>query len=679
MLDKDKAIFEIKKLRDEIKKHNDLYYNKSAPIITDFEYDSLYRKLLSLEKQFPELDSSISPTHVIGAGEESIATTPFSKVAHKTPMLSLDNAFTKEEVQDFIDRVSKYLVLKNSNVEFCGEHKIDGLSASITYIDGQLHSAATRGNGYIGENITENIKVIKSIPHVIETNIHELEVRGEVYMPISSFVSLNKAREAEGMPLFSNPRNAASGSLRQLDSSITASRNLGFFAYYMSSDAVLNYQSNILDKLKNFGFLISDYFVCKNLEDIMKFYYQAIDLRKNIDYEIDGVVFKVNNIDYQKRLGFVGKTPRHSVAFKFPEETVSTTLLDIELNVGRTGTITPVAILQPISISGVIISRSTLHNFNEINRLNLHINDNVIIKRSGEVIPKIIGVVEAEGLQKNRIPCEIPRVCPSCGATLQRDEGMVRIYCSNHHNCRAQIIQYTIYFASKHCFNIDGLGKQQIYDFYKDNLLKNPIDIFDLYKHQIHMREGFGKVSATKLLANIENSKKIEFHRLIMSLGIPQIGEISAKALAGKFDSINELIVCSINDIIGINGIGDIIASDIVRFFSNEHNLNFINRLLEHVTIIYASNQQFNVNKDNKFYNKTIVFTGKFTNISRDEMKQQAVNLGAKVGSSISKNTNYLVVGEKPGSKLNLATELGVSVITEDDWIKQYNTNSIIN
>ncbi|MDR2075286.1 MAG: NAD-dependent DNA ligase LigA [Holosporales bacterium] len=651
-MDKDAVKKEIRFLKNEIKKHDKLYYNKSKPIVSDFEYDNLRKRLLELEQSFPEFDNSNSPSHKIGP---TTIHTPFAKITHKYPMLSLDNAFTKGDIDNFIDRISRFLNVSRDNIDFCAEQKIDGVSASIIYKHGKIDIASTRGNGYIGENITENIKTVRNIPHEIDTEEQELEIRGEVYMPLSSF-------ENSG---FVNPRNAASGALRQLDPSITSSRNLRFFAYYIDDNSCSS-QISILNILKKMGFDVANFSLCKNLNEIMNFYENTLKSRKLLDYEIDGAVFKVNDLSFQKRLGFVGRSPRHSIAFKFPNEEATTQVNDIELSVGRSGTITPVALLEPISLGGVTISRATLYNFNEMKRLDLRIGDTVVVKRSGDVIPKVISV-DLTKRPANSKEYEQPTICPCCYTELINDPGMVRVYCPNHYSCPSQVVQYMIYFCSKHCFNINGLGKQQINDFYNDGLIKNPIDIFELYKYPLKDRDRFGEISVKKLLQNIEDSKNIELHRFIMSLGIPQIGEISSRALADRFQSIENVLKNDIEELSEIGGIGDNLALDIHRFFKTDINLQFINNLLRHVTVFYKA-----LSEDHKLSGKIVVFTGKLSKISRNEAKQMAIRVGAIVGSSVSKNTDYLIVGEKPSSKLKKAIELGVKVITEKEWMEKF-------
>ncbi len=664
-ISKEEAKIEIHDLSDKIRYHDDLYYNKSMPIITDFEYDELRRRLNYLEGLYPDLILPDSPSQNVGPTKLE----PFAKVRHTNPMLSLDNAFDRDDMMDFIERISRFLKVPIEKLSFCSEHKIDGLSASIIYRNGILDIASTRGNGNIGENITDNIKTIKNIPHKIDSMEDVVEIRGEVYMPISSFNDINKIRSLNGEQLFSNPRNAASGSLRQLDPKITESRNLKFFAYYIkSNDLRFNTQYEIMKFLKGLGFETTDCRICNNIDEIMTSYHDMIDSRNNLPYEIDGAVFKLNNIEWQERLGFVGRTPRHSIALKFPPEEVETKLLDIEINVGRTGNITPVGILQPINIGGAIISRSTLHNFDEIKRLDLKIGDFVKIKRSGDVIPKIISV-NLDRRDENVYDFKIPQNCPCCGTKLKRDNSGIILYCPNHYGCSSQVIQYIIYFVSKKCFNIEGLGKKQIELFYKDGILKNPVDIFNLHKYvdTIKKKEGFGDLSVNNLLNSIEKSREISFVRFITSLGINNVGEISANSISNKFKNLDNFLNCEIDELKEIDGIGDLVAQDIYDFINNENNKIFINNLLQYINIIYPT-EDVVYNTNNEFYGKTVMFTGKLTNMSRDEAKQKAIKLGANIGSSVSSKIDYLIIGEKPGGKLKKAMDLGIKIITEDEW-----------
>ena len=666
---------EIKFLKKEIKRHDELYYNQDNPEISDYEYDNLRKRLNEIESKFKELLTDDSPSQKVGAEVKSA----FSKITHKNPMLSLDNAFSKEDMENFIDRAAKFISVNPSEFEFCAEQKIDGLSASIVYKNGILDYAATRGDGIIGENVTINIKTIKDIPHKIDM-MGEIEIRGEVYMPIQSFDDLNNERELNGEQLFANPRNAAAGSLRQLDSGITASRNLKFFAYYINSfDSDLNIktQSETLDLLNNLGFTASRYKICKNIEEIMGYYYEIGSIRDSLEYDIDGVVFKINSNNFQKRLGFVGRNPRHSIAFKFPAVEAQTKIKDIIISVGRTGKITPVAILEPVNLSGAVISRATLHNFEEIERKNISVGDTVTVLRSGDVIPKIISVVKKTKGEKK---FEIPEICPSCGSKLYKYPNLVDLYCTNHYSCPSQVIRYLSYFVSKNCFDINGFGEKQIEEFYNEGRIKNPVDIFRLEeidsKNPIAKKNGWGEISASKLFKFINERKNISLPKFIVSLGIPGVGEVVSKTLSDIFKNIENIMNASKERLLEIDGLGDLIASSIFEFFKNDININFINDLLKYVTIEKYQKKEI-TDISSKFYGKILVFTGKLSKMSRPEAKQLAISKGATVGSSITGKTDYVIVGDDAGSKLKKANELGVSIITEEEFLKYSNLTSV--
>ena len=657
----DEAKTELKLLKHELRRHDELYYNKAEPEISDWEYDQLRLRLNEIEKRFPELKRSNSPSQKVGAPVSGI----FSKITHKKPMLSLENAFSKEELGDFIERVQNFLNT-SENLEFCAEHKIDGLSASIFYKNGQLEYAATRGDGYVGEDVTNNIRTISSIPQNIKY-LGEIEIRGEVYMPIKSFMELNRQREEVGEKLFANPRNAAAGSLRQLDAEVTKSRNLGFFAYYADgSELNIETQIEVMELIKKLGFASSEYKLCSSLEDMYKYCNDTSQNRPNLPYEIDGAVFKLNSLELQNRLGFVGRNPRHSIAFKFPAEEAETVILDISIGVGRTGKITPVAILEPVNLNGAMVSRATLHNFNEIERKQISIGDTVKILRSGDVIPKIIAVTKKSGNSM----FSMPTTCPSCGANLVQYSGLVDLYCPNHFGCSAQAVRYISYFVSKNCLDIPGLGEKQVEEFFEEGRIKTALDVFKLREKEIDAplasKPGWGKVSAQKLYDAIENSRDVSLSRFIVSLGIPGVGEVIAQLLADRFKDIEKLRNAEKTDLVELDGLGDLMAEEIYAFFRNDVNIKFIEEFKNLVTIIY---QEKIIDMASKFYNKTVVFTGTLSKLSRNEAKQIAISKGAKIGSSISNKTDIVVVGENPGSKLRKATELGVQIMSEEEFL----------
>lgn len=667
MIDK-KLMDEIKYLRREISKHDNLYYNSAFPEISDSEYDRLRNRLSELETQFPEIVTKNSPSNRVGA---PVGLT-LKKIQHRSPMLSLENAFSGEDLENFLHRVSKFLVLQPSDISFCAERKIDGLSASIIYENGSLKYAATRGDGYIGEDITQNLKTINDIPHQIRMD-GEIEIRGEIYMPIATFEDLNKRREEADERLFSNPRNAAAGSIRQLDPDITASRNLKFFAYYINSfdrnfESTTQYE--MLDLLMNLGFKVSDYELCHE-GNMMDFCDRTLNSRWLLEYEIDGVVFKVNDIDYQRRLGFVGRHPRHSIAFKFPAEEAKTKILDISVNVGRSGKVTPVAILEPVLLSGAIISRATLHNFEEIKRKGIAIGDMVTILRSGDVIPKIISTGASERHPDSRV-FDVPDCCPACGCKLIKRTGRIDLFCSNRYRCPSQIIKYISYFVSKNCFDIVGLGEKQIEEFYTEGRIKSAVDIFKLASMMgdLSQKPGWSEVSVRKLFESIDKSRIVSLPKFIASLGIPGIGEIVAQILSNEFGDIENLSRASIERLSEINGLGEITALEIFDFFRDELNKKFIDELLEFVHIKPFHKKEIE-NKSNRFYNKIIVFTGKLAKLSRTEAKQMAAAMGALVGSAISAKTDFIILGENPGSKLRKAEELGITILSEDEFLSE--------
>jgi DNA ligase (NAD+) len=655
-------------LRSEIRRHDDLYYNKAMPELSDPEYDALRSRLYAIEEKFPVLVSSTSPSRRIGAPVDN---SPFAKVRHRSPMLSLENAFSVNDVEKFFARAAKFLSLDLTAIELCGEQKIDGLSASVIYNDGKISHGSTRGNGFIGEDITRNLTTISDIPKTIQVH-GEVEVRGEVYIRTEHFNSINAEKISAGETPFSSPRNVAAGSLRQVDSTITASRHLQFFAYYISaSDNVLDVKTQVeaLGTLRDIGFSVAEHRLCKNMADVNEFYRAIMSKRDSLGYEIDGTVFKVNSIPLQKRLGFSGRNPRHSVAFKFSASEAETMITDIELGVGRTGKITPVAIINPVSLSGAIISRVTLHNFDEIARKCIAVGDTISISRAGDVIPKIVSITK----KSNNKMFEIPLVCPSCGSPVTRREGVVDVYCENRYSCPEQVVSYMEYFASENCFDIVGLGKKQIEEFYTEGRIKTAADIFRLREKELEYgplskKPGWGTISVNILYNTIEAQRHISLWKFIMALAIPGVGEVTAKLLADRFSSVESLIAASSDDIAAINGIGTTLTKKIRRFLDNEINAAYIRELLESVSIDNDT-PSYGVNPNGKYYRKTIVFTGTMTGISRERAKQLAISSGAFVSSVVSSKTDFVIVGERAGNKLKYAQGLGVAIVPEEEFI----------
>lgn len=666
-IDFNTASAEWNRLKQELERHDDLYYNKAAPEISDWEYDQLRLRLNALETQFPQLKTSASPSQKVGAKVSGA----FQKVTHRKPMLSLENAFSIDEIAAFFKKAHNFLNVPQ-DFEICADHKIDGLSASIFYRDGKLVYAATRGDGYVGENVTENVRTIAGIPQELPL-CGEVEVRGEVYMSKAAFNELNQRQELAGEQQFANPRNAAAGSLRQLDPTITKSRNLSFFAYYISSygdPLPVATQTDVMALLQKLGFSLTAYKLCRTQDDVAKFCEETAEKRPTLPYEIDGAVFKINSLELQERLGFVGRTPRHSVAFKFPAELAETIVRNIIVNVGRTGKITPVAVLEPVNLNGAMVSRATLHNFSEVAKKQIAVGDTVSILRSGDVIPKIISVVKKS--DSGAAPCSPPTVCPSCGTELVKYPYLVDLYCPNHYACKSQAVRYISYFVSKACFDIPGLGERQVAEFFDEGRIKNAVDIFRLKENDppspLALKPGWGKVSAEKLFNAIDMRRHITLPRFIAALGIPGVGDAVSQLLADRFEDISNLRNATKLDLVSIDGLGELMADEICIFFQNEINLNFIDELLKYVVIApYTKN--LSIDTDNILYGKILVFTGTLSRLGRAEAKQLAISKGALVSSSISGKTDIVIVGENPGSKLRKAEGLGIQVMSEEEFL----------
>ncbi len=660
--------------------HDKRYNQDDAPEISDGEYDVLRQELISLENKYPELITKDSPTQTVGAKPSK----GFGKIKHAVPMLSLGNVFNEEELNNFLDRISRFLGV-NEAIEIVAEPKIDGLSCSLRYVNGKLVHAATRGDGYEGENITANVLVIDDIPKTLKGGFPELlEVRGEVYMSRHDFITLNEKQVKESKPAFANPRNAAAGSLRQLDASITAQRPLKMFAYALGevTSPIAQTQWGIRNKLVSYGFSeASPAALCKNLKDVLKYYNEINQARPDLDYEIDGVVYKVNNLDYQERLGFVSRAPRWATAHKFPAEEAITVINDIDIQVGRTGVLTPVARLEPITVGGVVVSNATLHNEDEIKRKDARIGDHVTIQRAGDVIPQVVKVLMNKR-KDNSAPFMFPKTCPVCDSSVVREEGEVAWRCTGGLICEAQAVERLKHFVSRLAFDIDGLGAKIIQQFWDDGLLKTPVDIFTLEKRDknsltpVRAREGWGDLSAKNLFQSINDKRKIELNRFIYALGIRQIGEATAKRLSsiyGDLRTLQKLMIeaqdkesTAYEDLINVEDIGPATADDLIAFFVDEGNQDILRALVEELKIIPYEAPE---NQDNAVVGKIVVFTGTLSKITRAEAKAKAESLGAKVTSSVSKKTSYLIAGEDAGSKLKKAKELGIDILTEDEWI----------
>ena len=663
----------LKELVDKINYHNDLYYNKDKPKISDAEYDDLIVQLKKIKRKLPNLKDSENPLIKIGgkASEE------FTKFNHPTRMLSLDNAMTKEDVDNFIRKIKRFLSLKNTDFDFSIEPKIDGLSVNLVYENGDLVIAATRGDGLNGEIITGNVSTIRDIPQKLKTTSppKQIEIRGEIFITKKDFLDLNTKSDNQ----FANPRNAAAGSLRQLDKEITASRPLKFIAHgFGTFEGVKKTYYDQMKEFKTWGIPISPYLkVAKNIDDLLKNYNSINDKRSEIPYDIDGLVYKINNLLYQNRLGTVGKTPRWAVAHKFASETAKTTIKKIDIQIGRTGSVTPVARLEPINIGGVLVSNATLHNFEEIEKKDIREGDTVIVERAGDVIPHILEVVS--GKNKNRSDLFVPpKKCPVCNSSIVIDPEEVVVRCSGTQICEAQIVGRLKHFVSRSALDIEGLGDKQISFFYKKKIISNYADIFKLEKNkdQIVNMDGWGELSFNNLIKAINDKRKINLSKFIYSLGIRFVGEKNAHAIALAFKNVKEFTKFYKNDestikeifinLENTDGLGPKAIQSFKEYSDYEDNRNQILQLLEEVDLVIKSIKTIN----SSISGKKIIFTGTLNSMSRAEAKSKAEKLGAKVVSSINKSTDILIAGEKSGSKLKKANELGVQIIDEEGWKK---------
>lgn len=677
------AAIELERLAKLIKHHDELYFQKDAPEISDAAYDALVIRNRKIELRFPELRREDSPTRRIGAPLAA----GFRKVKHRTPMLSLENAFNSEDVDDFFDRVRRFLNLtSDQEIDIVAEPKIDGLSASLHYQNGRLRLGATRGNGSEGEDITENVKTILDIPGVLEgENIPEsLEVRGEIYMCRDDFFALNERRHQAGESEFANPRNAAAGSVRQLDPKITASRPLKFFAYAFEalSGVELSLHSEALAQLKQWGFVVNpEIQLCHSPQQALDYYRLINERRAELAYDIDGVVYKVNNLGWQRRLGSIGRTPRHSIAHKFAAEKAETIVENIDIQVGRTGVLTPVAWLKPVNVGGVIVSRATLHNADEIARRDVRIGDMVVIQRAGDVIPQVLEVIKAKRHLESQ-PFVFPETCPSCGSLVEHVPGEVARRCSGGLICPEQAVERLKHFVARNAFDIEGLGGRHIEVFFVDGLIKNPVDIFTLEERDkksltpLRCREGWGEQSAQNLFNAINKRRHISLNRFIYALGILQIGVVTAKLLAKHYISFarlkeqmiqaNDPLSEAYHDLLSLDGIGQSMATDLVYFFQEPHNIDIIDRLTDQV---HVEDFHSTVSDHAPLSGKTVVFTGTLQAMSRAEAKATAERLGAKVAGSVSKKTDFVIIGADAGSKAKAAVDLGVQVLSEVEWL----------
>jgi DNA ligase (NAD+) len=666
-MDLQTAELKINELRSLLNQYGYEYYVLDKPSVPDAEYDRLMQELLEIEAKFPELKTPESPSVRIG-GDVLVF---FEKVEHRTPMLSLGNAFNEQDLKDFDRRVRQAV---GDDVSYVCELKIDGLAVSLRYENGLFIQGATRGDGTIGEDITANIKTIKSIPLRLRENA-TLEVRGEAYMPKRSFEALNKAKEERGEELAANPRNAAAGSLRQLDPKIAATRNLDVFLYGIGGgDVNAASHSEGLDYLDHLGFKTNkERRKCPTINEVIEYVSSWVEKRPHLPYEIDGIVIKVDSYEHQSKLGTTAKSPRWAIAFKFPAEEVVTTLLDIELSVGRTGVVTPTAILKPVKVAGTTVQRASLHNEDLIREKDIKIGDQVVVKKAGDIIPEVVNVL-AEQRTGDERDFQMPTHCPECESELVRFEGEVALRCINP-KCPAQIREGLIHFVSRDAMNIDGLGEKVISQLFAEKLISDVADIYKLTFDQLIALERMGEKSVTNLLKAIEASKANSLEKLLFGLGIRHVGAKAAKTLAQSFDTMDKLAFATKEDLIAINEIGDKMADSIVAFFDQEEAVELLKELASAgVNMEYKGAKPVSVEESNSiFAGKTVVLTGKLEQLSRNEAKEKIEALGGNVSGSVSKKTHLVIAGEDAGSKLTKAEELGIEVWDEEKLLVELN------
>ena len=684
------AKIELSRLHKILSNANNDYYNKDLPKLTDSQYDEYRRKYEAIEKEYPALKREDSLSDQVGALPQS----GFSKVKHLVPMLSLGNAFNDDDVADFVERGHKFFKHDEGlKLTFTAEPKIDGVSANLLYENGILVQASTRGDGETGEDITANIKTIKNIPQKLKGKgwPDRIEVRGEVYMDHAEFEKLNADAKEKGEQIYVNPRNLAAGSLRQLDAKVTAKRNLKFFAYAWgyASSGFANTQLEAVEKLKQWGFAINPLTIlCKDASEMLAHYHKIESQRATLGYDIDGVVYKLNDLDLQQRWGFVARAPRWAIAHKFPAEQASTIVEAIDIQVGRTGALTPVARLKPVTVGGVVVSNATLHNEDEIKRKDIRVGDSVIVQRAGDVIPQIVKVIKEKRPSDSK-PYDFPKTCPVCGSIAIREidaktgQADVVRRCTGGLVCPKQAKENLKHFVSRNALDIDGLGDKQVEMFFEQGLIKKAADIFTLEERDkesltpLRNKEGFGAKSATKLFEAIKAAKTPELPRFVFALGIRHVGITNATLFAktyGNFEGFEKAVIAADDEkseayqqLLSIDGIGETVARSVIMFFHNEQNQQALKELLEQVKPqIY----ELNISDESPVAGKIIVLTGTLEKISRAEAKAQAERMGAKVSSSVSAKTDYVVAGEKAGSKLKKAQELGVKVLSEDEWLE---------
>lgn len=655
-------------LIDQINYHSNKYYNDDAPEISDYEYDNLMKELIKIEEENPQIKRADSPSSRVGGKPLD----KFTQITHKIPMLSLSNAYSDKDLKDFDKRVRE---LADDSVEYVVEFKIDGLSVGLTYKNGVFEKGATRGNGVVGEDITENLRTVKTIPLKIK-DTEEVVVRGEVYISKQNFEKINELQEEQGLQLFANPRNLAAGTLRQLDSKLTAKRPLDIFIFNLEyiENTNLKSHSESLEYLKNLGFKVStDYKVCSNIEGVIEHIEYWTENRSKLPFEIDGMVIKVNDLQQREVMGYTAKSPRWAIAYKFPAEQKKTKLIDIIVEVGRTGTITPTAILEPVRLAGTTVSRATLHNEDYINEKDIKIGDTVLVQKAGDIIPQVVQVVK-DDRDGNEIEFKFPDKCPVCSEPTVRLEGEAAVKCINI-SCPAQIRRGIIHFASRDAMNIEGLGESIVGLLLDNNIIKDIADLYYIKKEDVINLERMGEKSAENLIKAIGKSKQNELYRLINGLGIKYIGVKGAKVLAKNFDSLDEIINADAVQLTNLEEFGDIMANSVVEFFKEEKNMTVINKLKE-----AGVNTESIKNKDesivNIFEGMKIVLTGTLPTLKRNDAKEMIEARGGKATSSVSKSTTFVLAGEEAGSKLTKANELGVKVIDEAKFLDILNLSS---
>ena len=664
-MNKAEARKRLDKLRAVINQHNYQYHVLDDPLVPDAEYDRLYLELVGIEKKYPDLVSDESPTQRVGA--QPIAA--FVEVEHRLPMLSLANAFEVADMVAFNKRVSDRLEI--SEIEYAAETKFDGLAISLLYEDGKLVRAATRGDGQNGEDVTLNARTIKSIPLRLSAKDYPViaEIRGEVIMAKKNFIEFNAKQKERNDKIFVNPRNAAAGSLRQLDPAITATRPLSFVAYgigYVSDNIHFDTHAELLKKINSWGVPVSsDIQLVTGVEGCLQYYDDIAGKRSGLAYDIDGVVFKVNLLTSQEKLGFVSKAPRWAIAYKFPPDEELSKVQDIEIQVGRTGALTPVARLEPVFVGGVTVTNATLHNYDEIQRKDIRVGDTVIVRRAGDVIPEIVEVVSKKR-DKNSIPYTMPKGCPDCGSAVTRSDDESVYRCTAGLFCPSQCIQSIIHFASRRAMNIDGLGDKLVAQLFRSRLISNVADLYDLKKADLVSLERMAEKSSVNLISALEKSKTTRLDKFLYGLGIREVGESTARALAHHFGSLALIMQANVEQLLEVQDVGPVVANNIREFFDERHNLDVIERLVKN-DILWPEVAQ---RRNNSLAERTFVITGILSTMTRDEARDKLLALGAKVGSSVSKKTDYVVVGDVPGSKADKAEKLGVKLIGEEEFIK---------